>query len=117
MNGTIQNNPGPRSPMNRPNRSTIARSHCCAMRGAGISTMPTIAMMTSGSGLPVAVVTARPIATAPMQNGDGDDVDSRSGAHVIRRRLRADTIEPPLRVTAPGRDHALTTFEGNGAEL
>ena len=29
----IQNRPGPRSPTNRPSRSTTARSHCCAICG------------------------------------------------------------------------------------
>ena len=45
------------------------------------------------------------------QNGDGHDVDSRSGAHSSDRRLNTETMETPLRVTAPCRDHVLTTFD------
>src|SRR5215510_2798737 len=67
MNGTIQKRPGPRSPMYRPSRSTTARSHCRATRGACISVTPTMTITTSGTRFPEDAVPTTPAGTDPRR--------------------------------------------------
>src|SRR5262245_26352214 len=65
MNGMIQNNPGPCIDWYLPSRSTMARSHCCAMRGDWARMMPTIINGTIGKGLPIAMAFSTPTRTNP----------------------------------------------------
>ena len=89
----VQNSPGPRRPMNRPNRSTTARSHCVAIRADCISSTPTTVMTIAGTRLPTR--SSRPGRAPPRdQNRDGDDVGPRAGARVIRGREK----QTPLRL-------------------
>src|SRR5687767_13467544 len=98
MNGTIQNRPGPRSPTNRPNRRTTARSYCCAIRGAGISTSPTSAITASGTGLPVAFHPTSPSTIAATRMAIATTFSlgsfslSRSPDSSERRRNVAETM-------------------------
>src|SRR5882724_3931848 len=66
MNGTIQNRPGPRRPVNRPNLRTTPRSHWLAICGDCIRMTPTTAIAISGIGLPTATSPRTPIRSEPI---------------------------------------------------
>ena len=79
MNGTIQNSPGPRSPMNRPSRRTTARSHCFATRAACIRITPTTVITITGIGFPAATVPTSPRAIGAEQDQGRDHVQPAYG--------------------------------------